>query len=449
VLDDTYSGGHPFVLNLYDYSQVQAGSINATQSDTVLNVFSAGVRVDPSYYSHVVVQGILVDASGTAHTTVPPAASAGGLISDTSTGTVYAVNAAGNAWVTVSGGAGGGITSSFVFAPGGTAAGNVYTDEALLAAATQALGGGVYDVVYDPSATGGAYTLTTSGNWDMAPGGVLTDLGVGASLTFGSGTQLPFWLPGFRSDSAIQTIIDQDESICIGGASSQGSASMGGQSFIQQTSTRSGAWIDESYSGTAVLILKDQFTFQEEPEATQRLLYNTNAILEDNASIGAGAIDTASCRVYCYSPGASLGEEAYGILTFTGLFIDPSGDGSGPATIGSAIAGNLLSVAATGLLYAARSGQWFPIVQAGRTTLINGVSPSIPVPNLTEGMAITMAHAAINASTSVGVLIAPEANRTYGTPGSFVIQALNPGDATVMAGDQSDVDWAITLVNAT
>jgi len=84
-------------------------------------------------------------------------------------------------------------------------------------------------------------------------------------------------------------------------------------------------------------------------------------------------------------------------------------------------------------------------LESGTTTLVNGVSPSISA-NLTATSRITALYSNTTGSTSLGVLAAPLADRTLGTPGTFVIRSFDLSNAPVL-GDNSTVEWHVVDTN--
>lgn len=79
---------------------------------------------------------------------------------------------------------------TFVFRPGGISGGNVYTNETLLAAATQELNGADYTIFFDLSLDGYIYTFTTTGALNFASGGTWTDNQLNYVVKFVNNTTL-------------------------------------------------------------------------------------------------------------------------------------------------------------------------------------------------------------------------------------------------------------------
>lgn len=84
-------------------------------------------------------------------------------------------------------------------------------------------------------------------------------------------------------------------------------------------------------------------------------------------------------------------------------------------------------------------------LQSGTTTLVSGVSPLITA-NLTSTSRITALYSDTSGSSALGVLVAPLADRTLGTPGSFLLRSLDLSNSSVL-GDNSQVDWHIVDAN--
>ncbi len=81
-------------------------------------------------------------------------------------------------------------------------------------------------------------------------------------------------------------------------------------------------------------------------------------------------------------------------------------------------------------------------VQTGGGTLTNGASGNIPA-TITASSRITITRTVVNTSSALGELAVT--NKTTGTPGHFVVDALtvtSPG--TPLATDQSSFDWVVT-----
>jgi hypothetical protein len=88
-------------INVYDRAEL--GRITGSPGSAVINCYSFAASIDPSFYLNVNAQ-FLTDTSGSATTTIPAAASAGGFILQN--GTIY--YASGNIhvanWIPISGG---------------------------------------------------------------------------------------------------------------------------------------------------------------------------------------------------------------------------------------------------------------------------------------------------------------------------------------------------------
>lgn len=81
-------------------------------------------------------------------------------------------------------------------------------------------------------------------------------------------------------------------------------------------------------------------------------------------------------------------------------------------------------------------------IESGTTTLSSSVSPLISA-NLTSTSRITALYSDTTGSTKLGILVAPLADRTFGTPGTFRIRSFNLSNHPVGAGDISKVEWHI------
>ena len=82
-------------------------------------------------------------------------------------------------------------------------------------------------------------------------------------------------------------------------------------------------------------------------------------------------------------------------------------------------------------------------LQAGTTTLVNGVSPSITGVSITATSRIVMSVKAVNASTAIANLVTTtRTNGTKGT-GNFQITSVRQATLATETNDQSAVDWVI------
>ena len=80
-------------------------------------------------------------------------------------------------------------------------------------------------------------------------------------------------------------------------------------------------------------------------------------------------------------------------------------------------------------------------VQRGTGTLVAGVSAAIAV-TITASSRIEVTPKNQGASTAIGRLAAPSADRVVGAPGSFKVRAFK-ADATAETNDVSTFDYAI------
>jgi hypothetical protein len=342
----------------------------------------------------------------------------------------------------VSGGASNAENPVLVFRPNGVAGGNVYTTEASLAAATQALEG-PYTIFWDLSLNGSStYTFTTVGLLDLAPGGTWTDIGDFYLIVFANETTIPA-LPIYITQG-LRVIVTQTTSVFKGDTDNvllvdlQANIQTSGAPFATMTS---GGYLgvqmhDETYlfaTGSNSIFVADTGS------TVAAFVYDSAQIFSPNAVSSSGG----SAYVFGYSPANFIVQGQYPILSISGLFIDYFG--TGPTTIRAISDGGLMFVAEATpnvLYFSSGNGtDWIPLTMSGTTTLVNGVSPLIPA-YVSATTRIVAGYTNLNGSAGIGTLAALTSDRVNGNPGSFRIRSLSPTGA-VVATDQSTVEWHI------
>jgi hypothetical protein len=223
------------------------------------------------------------------------------------------------------GGIGNGSGASFVFRPGGTPEANVYTTEASLAAATQALHGAAYTIVFDLSLVSGTYAFTTVGQLALGPNGTWTDGGAGYTIVFANGTTLHGdSVPTLLGTMFVQISQSNDvitllnESQCV----------VGGEITLEQTSASSGAWVNFGDLYFA-LYVKDNCYVTGFPGAPNPLVYGTVAcsiIVLDATGLGPysvpNAVPTFQGTILAGSTGCTIDSSLYPVVMIFGLYVD-------------------------------------------------------------------------------------------------------------------------------
>jgi hypothetical protein len=314
-------------------------------------VGSPTAYVDTDYYANMFINGLFVDYSGTATSVIP----ASNIINSTAyilqAGTLYYSNGA--SWIAV----GGGVTSSFVFQPGGTAAGNIYTDETLLAAATQMLNGAPYTIFFDLSQYGSpSYYFATSGVWNIAPNSTWANDGQTYSLFFVNNTTIPS--PPVAIRGGISVLVAQGTTVCTMSADAITSLY---DSVIVSSETQ--PFVDAG-SFEWKLTLNDASVlgqYSENPTAG-----NVKCYLNDSSGVQAPGDTSGYLIIINNSSGTYVDPIFYNYLYITGLFVDYSGTGSTsiPASnVWTDFGGSPAFLLEPGALYFSNGGpEWVSIV---------------------------------------------------------------------------------------
>jgi hypothetical protein len=430
-------------VNLFLEDAAQANHNIVSTANGTMSIAGPACQCTSDVYAVVSITGLFTDLTGTGTSSIP-AMGSGAMFSSNGLWIVES-----GAWVKIAPSST--VDSSFVFQPGGTQAGNVYTSEADLAAATQLLGGATYEIFFDGQFVSFGYAVTTVGTWNLAPGGRWTDRGQGMTLNFNAGTtlaNLPIWI------DSIQVQVSQTSNVytlASGAPSAELSLTGGANIFASNT----GLFINNT-GGNLNIYMHDTSALTWEGESGTPIVAvsSTGFLLvyvEDSAHVEVSAVSitsTANGFIVAAGPEANIDPSYYPYLSIgypavQGFFNDAS-SGTGHTTIPAANNTDAL-LYSDGIVWQSNGTAWVPVTpQSGTTTLVNGLSPVVSVPYLDANSHILCDLVGLNATTAIGILAALSINRTVGSPGSFRISSLVAGTAgTVEAGDQSTVEWTI------
>jgi hypothetical protein len=335
-----------------------------------------------------------------------------------------------------------GAQAYVIFQPGGTPAGNIYTTESSLVAATQALGDTAYVLFFDLSNVGGSYTFTTVGLLNLKDGATWTDAGFGYTIKFSNGTTVPV-----PPDNIIKKLtIQVAQSVDVVTLTNSNLVDIYDYATIINTGG-TGAFINSGIGGNFVFILHDFSTIAGHSN-TQRALKISgsgvmNVYLFDSVNCNAYASATG-VKLYSNSP-ANYIDGANDSVLYTntvvyGLFIDEAGGAAAGIPAASSQAGYIFDT--SGRTYFSDGTSWHQLQNHGTTTLSSGVSPAITA-NISSSSSIVATHKDFNSSTSTGVLIAKSSDRVNGAAGSFKITSVTAGTASTNTSDNSIIDWAV------
>jgi hypothetical protein len=410
-------------VSLYDSSSVALGSIVGAAVVPTITVFSPSASVHQSYYADVSVVGVYVDQSGAGLANIDPTTSSGAVLVDSTTGSLYVSVA--SAWKPLAAGA----PVSLVFQPTGAAAGNVYTTEATLAAATQALNGALYSIFYDLSLVGGSYTFTTVGSLNLAYNGIWTDADNGYTLVFSAGTTLPN--PPQDVRGALEIEITQ-------AATLSAPTTISPFVFVSEEATiraTGGAYLDSTSPGGTVT-LRDQASAGGSSSAFAFI--GTTILLRDQVE-AQQYLCTGAHLLFAQSVAANVDPSLYPILGIDRLYIDLSG--TGVSTIPAQSGVYLLS---GGVIYfGSTAPAWEALgstALAGTITLSAGVA-SATVSDMPVSAVVVLTLKSVNASTALGV---PRATVvSTGVGGTFSVTSVNPASLATQTGDLSTYYYVI------
>lgn len=333
----------------------------------------------------------------------------------------------------------------FIFRPNGVAGGNVYTTEASL---SNAVAGFQNPTIVFDIGSPSAYFLTTVGTLDLGINATWTDQGRGYSIGFADGTTLAH--PPGAISGWLGVGISQTPSLCT--VTTQFSTfSIGGRCALIQFGSPNGVFFDVQSGATLQLFFRE-FALTSALGTPTKGLLNVEAggaatlYATDGVVLAANSITpltgSGAPTIAVVGDAVQVASQLYPLTKVQGVLLDASG---------SAI-GQMVPASSPGLVFqqgvwwwSNGGSAWVPVSpQAGRTTLVSGVSPTISVAYLDANSRILLGRAAINASTALGELVAKESDRIVGATPSFKItalQAATPGSA--QTGDVSDVDWTI------
>ncbi len=259
------------------------------------------------------------------------------------------------------------IPSSIVFRPGyvGPALPNVFTTEAALAAATQALNGAAYTLFWDLSLIPGAYFFATVGQLDLAPNGTWTDGGNAYIIAFTKGTtiaNLPVLVTG-----QLRIVSEQAQPIFTGSQYPFFMAFEG----ISNFQSNQGAFISVINGGFYVVTMRDESYMEGFAVDPAMLTCDATSTIEVYLQDGTGLYSTAvvaapggTAIVFNYSPDTYIYPTLYPIVFADGLFIDY--DGGATAAIPPARShGGIIFEAPTGILYWSNASAWVPLDAGG------------------------------------------------------------------------------------
>lgn len=138
-------------INLEGNTQLLAGCIDGSVGGVAINAVSGSPYIAGSLLGNIstITSGTHVYSNADPPTLVPGIIQPGATFTNSATNVTYIYS---TVWTPI------GITTSFVFQPGGTAGGNVYTDPALLAAAVKATSG--YRTILFDFSISGPYSMT-------------------------------------------------------------------------------------------------------------------------------------------------------------------------------------------------------------------------------------------------------------------------------------------------
>jgi len=257
------------------------------------------------------------------------------------------------------------LPTSFVFRPGGTPGGNVFTDEGDLAAATRALGGAPYAVAFDLSLVADHYNLATVGPWLVAPNGTWTSwAGQAMVLEFTNGTTIPAGcMPTLAGNLRVKVI--QAEAVYAADLDAYEEYAVRESATVYQDTVGAGAWIANTGSAYGAVVLYDLAQLgQLGAPAGTALVNHADVALESSASAFAGAVNLSDgSRVFVHSADY-LDPALYPAVAYVnGLLPDPSGTAASVIPPASGRPGSLISDPVHGVLYQcnATSTAWVAI----------------------------------------------------------------------------------------
>lgn len=353
-----------------------------------------------------------------------------------------------------------GLTSSFIFQTSGSGE-NVYTTEASLAAATQALNGAEYTIFWNvPS-----YTFTTVGTLNLAPNGTWTG---GAALTFANGTVLenpPVLAKGYDYGLGQLSIsVSQTQNVCT--TSSDGTTIFDGVD-IYTTATGAGAFIDVS-SGVYDVVFR-LFGYAQGFDSTAPAFKASGGSLAlsmfDATALGANATNSSVTNIQAGSTGVILDQSLYPYVIIAGVFQDASGTGPSTVPATGSNQGTFILDGPTGALYYSNGTNWVlanaaPTGAAGgnlsgtypnpTVIAINGTSvPATPTANqvlvATSGTAATwelISNAQVSTTAAIAV-----SKLASGTSAQLLLNNSTPTPTwTTMSGDVTISNTGATTV---
>ena len=351
-------------LDIYAGVQIWPNAISLLGDSTIL-VYGVGSATDPSFYPVTVVQGVLTDYAGTGATLVDPVASDGGVIVNTVTGTIYVSD--GISWVAAGGG--GTQPASLVFRPGGVAAPGVFVDEPSLAAATNALNGAAYTILFDLSLSTtpspGAYTFATVGLLNLAPNGTWTSNGIPAVLAFSVGTTLADvpnlvgngQTPDTIGNASLEIVIFQAATVNTSALTAPQFRTIIGASVYQ--SATGGAWIDNT-GGTSpyTVIATGASNLGDGTPAATPLLVGVELLAFAGVLVNTAAISTAGdSSVIVYGTGSTIDPALYPFTIVKGTINDASGTAAA-AIPAAGSQGGVIVDSTSALLYISDGASW-------------------------------------------------------------------------------------------
>jgi hypothetical protein len=255
------------------------------------------------------------------------------------------------------GGSGGGTTSLFIFRPGGTPGGNVYTTEASLSAAIGSKTGAT--LLFDFGLKAGAvYDFTTVGDLNL---GILTNWVLGDSSTGEGGCSLVFEAgttitrpPASIVSNTVEAVIQINQDATLISTTDEIRMVIDG-----------GIDISLEGDGGFFLVSGDDATIFMRGATTaggtgSGVVFRSSSgaiqvYLEGTASLEAGGAADTGVGIVVTAPGVSVDSSLYGITFIEGLYVDTTGDGVADISAANS-SGQLLFSA--GVLYESDGTNW-------------------------------------------------------------------------------------------
>ncbi len=377
-------------VDLYDAASLQANAVPLV-FNPVITVHSPAVFVDPSYYPFVLIDGVLIDGSGTAFENIPAPSSPGALISDQANGILWQSN--GTIWVQISDTV---LVPTIVFQPGGTPTSNVFVDETTLAGESKKFNDAPYFILFDLSLSGSTTYAFTSGTLAFGRHAIWTDGGQGYTLVFIATTQA---VPPDQIDGTLTIQNSQATSPFTQGGSSSlrisGSASLlnlGGP-FAATAPLFTATGLGVFYE----VYLEDAASITGNPGGFGAITADTDAVVTvyatGDASIEENAItvtNSGHTSIVANGGGVFVDSSLYPILVVGGLFIDQVGGGLTSISTGTSPNGAILVDGTTGLVYV-NFNAWVPIDGATIDASAAGPTP-IPTPVVSARADVTTSN---------------------------------------------------------